>query len=118
MSADNDLWFSKECTAPFRFLVERYGFRGPIHSRAGNEFTVRYSKEKKIVSVSIEPGGRPLVEFFTPTLDLAHRSFPKFRPLPSLAGRSEEEAIPSDLLHWAMELESKNRDFLSDEAKA
>lgn len=57
-------------------------------------------------------------EPYAKTLKVAHRSFPKFRPLPSLAGRSEEEAIPSDLLHWAMELESKNRDFLSDEAKA
>jgi hypothetical protein len=118
MSADTDLWFAEVCEPSFQFLVDRYGFSGPIPSRGGNEFTVSYSKEKKIVSISIEPGGRPVVEFYAPTADIAHRSFPKFRPLPSLAGRSEAEAIPSDLLHWAMELESKNREFLSDESKA
>jgi hypothetical protein len=118
MSTDTDLWFAEECARPFRFLVERFGFDGPVASRAGNEFTVKYSKKRKTISISVEPGGRPFVEFFTPTADIAQRSFPKFRTLPSLAGRSEEEAIPSDLLHWAMELETQNRDFLSDEEEA
>jgi hypothetical protein len=117
MSDDTDLWFAEECTGPFRFLVERYGFRGPFASRAGNEFTVRYSKKKKTISIVIAPGDRPFVEFFSPSVDIAHRKFPRFQPLPPLKKKSEEEILSSDLLHWAMELETQNRDFLSDEGQ-
>lgn len=118
MSAQSNKWFADACRDPFAFLVERYGFTGPIESRGGNEFTARYQKRNKTIAISVEPFGRPVVEMFTPTPALENRRILVRGVLPPIAGLSEEEALARDLRACALNLESNAREFLSDEPEA
>jgi hypothetical protein len=119
MRTDSNDWFSTVCEAPFAFLVQRFGFFGPVQIHAGgNEYVVRYQRKKKTVSISIEPGGRPVVELYYPSLELEHRSFPRQSVLPPARGLSDEEKLTRELRHCAAELELNALDFLSDEEPA
>jgi hypothetical protein len=118
MSAESATWFADACRRPFAFLVERYGFTGPVESRGGNEFTVRYRKRTKTIAIVVEPFGRPVVEMFSPIPELKNRKFLMRGVLPPITGLSEEEELARDLRDCAMDLESNAREFLSDETGA
>ena len=117
-ASDSNDGFTDACVRSFAFLTERYGFSAPQAYRAGRELVVSYTKGAKSICISIEPGGAPVVEFFYPSLDIKHRSFPKrpTMPLPASLPRHsrewEEADVEQFLQFWALQVESNEREFI------
>ncbi len=112
MKENTEHWFAIACEQPFSFLVQKYGFSGPIETRGGNEFTVSYTRKNKTVSISIEPFSSPIVELFYPTTELKNRRIPRQTILPPDKNLKPEEKLVRDLYHCAAELEANERIFL------
>ena len=53
----------------FSTLVTAYGFEVPAVEDLGREVYVLYHRGTRTVSVSMESGGRPIVELFYPSLE-------------------------------------------------
>ena len=93
MSETNHEVFVRTTLSAFRRLVDKYGFAEPVIEPIGRETYVRYLKGHRDVSISYEPGGAPIVEFFYPSADTGEpptpwaekdgvqrtRRFPKYR---------------------------------------
>ena len=111
--------FSAPCKRSFAFLTERYGFSGPEEEQIGRERYIRYSKDRKFISIAYEPYGPPVIEFFTPSLDIKNRSFPQrpSQPFPMKIPRRDrewtEQEIEQFLQFWAAQIEERERTFLS-----
>lgn len=111
--------FSAPCKRCFAFLTERYGFSGPAEEQIGRERYIRYSKDQKFVSIAYEPLGPPVIEFFSPSLDIKNRSFPKrpSQPFPmKIRKRNQEwteQEIEQFLQFWAVQIEESERSFLT-----
>jgi hypothetical protein len=111
--------FSAPCKRSFAFLIERYGFTGPHEEQMGHERVIRYQKNDRFVSVSFEPLGKPVVEFFTPTLAPTNRlrlSRPT-SPLGMTMPKPNHEWTESEVecyLRWcAAGIETHDRDFIA-----
>ncbi len=111
--------FSAPCKRTFAFLTERYGFSGPEEKQIGRERYIRYSKDRKFISIAYEPHGPPVIEFFTPSLDIRNRSFPQrpSQPVPmKIPNRNQdwtEQEIEQFLRFWATHIEEHEKTFLS-----
>jgi hypothetical protein len=111
--------FSAPCKRSFAFLIERYGFSGPEEEQIGRERYIRYSKDHKFVSIAYEPHGPPVIEFFSPSLEIKNRSFPK-RPsqpfqmrMPKRHQEWTEQEIEQFLRFWAVQIEENDSSFLT-----
>ncbi len=111
--------FSAPCKRSFAFLTERYGFTGPHEEQLGHERVIRYQKNDRFVSVSFEPRGKPVVEFFTPTLAIKNRlrlSRPT-SPLDMTLPKPNREWTESEVecyLRWcASSIETNDQDFIA-----
>ena len=110
--------FSTPCKRSFAFLTERYGFSGPAEEQIGRERYIRYSKGQKFISIAYEPYGPPVVEFFSPSLDIKNRSFPKrpSQPFPMKIPKHQEwteQEIEQFLRFWAAQIEENEKEFVS-----
>lgn len=110
--------FSGPCKRSFAFLTDRYGFSKPDEEQCGRERYIRYQKGPKFISVAYEPFGKPVIEFFHPTLDIKNRIFPK-RPTDSLSMKMpkshrewEEKEIEQFLQFWAEQIEKNEQEFI------
>src|SRR5882724_6172525 len=108
-------WFVKPCLEAFSYLQTRYGFDGPIVEQLGRECFVRYRKGNRWVSIAHEPGLVPIIELFHQSLEMKNRRIPRLvsgLATPKRFRDSDESQQRQTLFAQAMDLETKERDFL------
>ncbi len=69
-------WFIAACLEAFAPLVTEFDFEEPVVKPLGREVFVKYHKGAVEISVSVEPGASPLVEFFYPVAGTSDEPVP------------------------------------------
>lgn len=56
--------FTENAINAFSFLCSKYGFSEPLIDVIGHETFILYHRNNETISISIEPGGGPIIEIF------------------------------------------------------
>jgi hypothetical protein len=117
------------CKTALGVLCDRFGFDEPTFEQIGHEHYVEFHKGPRTVSVSLEPGGSPVIELFYPSSDTGDapapwasrgdtpysRRIPRLRVYARSRPRNVDE-LASYLHEAAQELCATEHGFLAQEA--
>lgn len=81
--------FINEAMLSFNFLKDRYGFSDAEVEHNGRELYIQYHRNNETISISIEPGAKPVLELFLLCADTneqpvpwaAHNNHQRYRKL-------------------------------------
>lgn len=114
------------CKTALGVLCDQFGFDEPTFEQVGREHYVRFHRGPRTVSVSVEPGGSPVIELFFPSSETGDppvpwasrggtpysRRIPKLQVYEKSRPRSVDE-LASYLQEAAQELCRIEHSFLS-----